>query len=161
MSGWPFRLGTPEARRMDAIQPRLIVAAPTFPTTISMIPPNTDRQAASTPVTLVPVAVEAARPARRPKPSKEDRFPHAPRLDPLRSALAKLDPAAAAKLLAGQGGPEDSVAGPPGASLSAGGISRARLDRSQKDAKQPFYSAGLIKHLSSRRQRSPAYPQKY
>jgi hypothetical protein len=35
------------------------------------------------------VAVEAARPARRPKPSKEDRFPHAPRLDPLRSALAQ------------------------------------------------------------------------
>jgi hypothetical protein len=28
----------------------------------------------------------------------EDRFPHAPRLDPLRSALTKLDPATAAKL---------------------------------------------------------------
>jgi hypothetical protein len=28
----------------------------------------------------------------------EDRFPHAPRLDPLRSALAKLDPATGAKL---------------------------------------------------------------
>jgi hypothetical protein len=27
---------------------------------------------------------------------EEDRFPRAPRLDPLRSALAKLDPAAAA-----------------------------------------------------------------
>jgi hypothetical protein len=27
------------------------------------------------------VAVEAERPAHRPKPSKEDRFPHAPRLD--------------------------------------------------------------------------------
>lgn len=27
----------------------------------------------------------------------EDKFPHAPRLRPLRSALAKLDPAAAAK----------------------------------------------------------------
>jgi hypothetical protein len=40
---------------------------------------------------------------------EEDKFPHAPRLDPLRSALAKLDPATAAKLLAGQGGPEDSV----------------------------------------------------
>jgi hypothetical protein len=26
---------------------------------------------------------------------KDDKFPHAPRLDPLRSALAKLDPAAA------------------------------------------------------------------
>jgi hypothetical protein len=31
---------------------------------------------------------------------EEDRFPSAPRLDPLRSALAKLDPAAAAKLQA-------------------------------------------------------------
>jgi hypothetical protein len=69
-----------------------VAAGPTFPTTISMIPPNTGRQAASTPVTLVRVAVEAARPARWPKPSKEDRFPRAPRLDPLRSALAKLDP---------------------------------------------------------------------
>jgi hypothetical protein len=29
---------------------------------------------------------------------EEDRFPRAPRLDPLRSALAKLDPAAAAAL---------------------------------------------------------------
>ena len=29
---------------------------------------------------------------------EDDRFPHAPRLDPLRSALAKLDPAAAAAL---------------------------------------------------------------
>jgi hypothetical protein len=28
---------------------------------------------------------------------EDDRFPHAPRLDPLRSALAKLDPAAAAR----------------------------------------------------------------
>jgi hypothetical protein len=28
--------------------------------------------------------------------TEEDRYPHAPRLDPLRSALAKLDPAAAA-----------------------------------------------------------------
>jgi hypothetical protein len=28
---------------------------------------------------------------------EQDRFPHAPRLDPLRSALAKLDPRAAAK----------------------------------------------------------------
>jgi hypothetical protein len=28
----------------------------------------------------------------------QDRFPHAPRLDPLRSALAKLDPATAASL---------------------------------------------------------------
>jgi hypothetical protein len=29
---------------------------------------------------------------------EEDRFPGAPRLDPLRSAMAKLDPAAAAQL---------------------------------------------------------------
>jgi hypothetical protein len=29
---------------------------------------------------------------------EEDRFPRAPRLDPLRSGLANLDPAAAAKL---------------------------------------------------------------
>jgi hypothetical protein len=29
---------------------------------------------------------------------EDDRFPHAPRLDPLRSALAKLDPATAPKL---------------------------------------------------------------
>jgi len=42
------------------------------------------------------VAVEAARPARRPKPSKDDWFPRAARLDPLRAALAKLD--AVAKL---------------------------------------------------------------
>jgi hypothetical protein len=30
------------------------------------------------------------------------------------------------------------------------GTPRVRLDRSQKDAKQPAYSAGLIKHLSSK-----------
>src|SRR4029077_10461713 len=43
-----------------------VAAGPAFPTTIRMIPPNTGRQAVSTPaVALVPVAVEAARPARR------------------------------------------------------------------------------------------------
>jgi hypothetical protein len=42
--------------------------------------------------------LKRARSARRSKPSKEDKFPHAPtppRPDPLRSALAKLDPKAA------------------------------------------------------------------
>jgi hypothetical protein len=38
------------------------------------------------------VAVEAARPARRPKPSKEDRFPYAPRLDPPALGTRQLDP---------------------------------------------------------------------
>ena len=36
---------------------------------------------------------------------EDDRFPHAPRLDPLRSALTKLDPATAAKLSAQPKGP--------------------------------------------------------
>ena len=49
---------------------------PTTWTTILTIPSATHRTTPGAAL-AVAVAVEAARPARRPKPSKEDRFPHA------------------------------------------------------------------------------------
>jgi hypothetical protein len=45
---------------------------------------------------------------------EEDRFPRAPRLDPLRSALAKLDPAAAEALRRPLAGKSDKPAATPG-----------------------------------------------
>ena len=53
--------------------------------------------------------------------------------------------------MAGQGGPEaGGISGPLGAGVSAVSGARVQFDRSQEYAKQPAYSAGPIKHLSSK-----------
>ena len=56
----------------------------------------------------------------------EDRFPHAPRLDPLRLALAKLDPATAAKPASGRILRLPGDLGPQHSSTSTGHLLRQR-----------------------------------
>ena len=90
---WSQRFSLTGCNANQAINPlpdRRTAARMSAGCVILTIPSATHRTTPGT--AAAAVAVEAALPARRPKPSKEDRFPHATPLDPLRSPLAKLDP---------------------------------------------------------------------